>query len=289
MVANKGGILRGLGSGLVALYRRLFGWRHALVRGQAAPYTSDQSRVRDPAETPSADEHGFDLVHNIAHELKAPLTAIVFSSELLGVLELLESDPDRHKEALIQNIAANARKVDRRITELLDYLTMKSGSIALELDTLELAPVLDDAVSQLAPALRKKAQSVEMDLPETLPAIRANRERLQLVLANLMENASEVSPEQAKIIVRARVAGRKAILEVIDCGPAMTEEETGRLFDLCYDGNGPLGRQHIAALGPGLAISKQLMELQHGELWVESEIGRGNTFAISVPEAGAPG
>jgi len=252
---------------------------------QEPPYVNNHSQVIGTTEASSNKEHTIDLVHTIAHELKAPLTAIVFSSELLGVLELLESSPDKHKEALIQNIASNARKVDRRITELLDYLNMQSGSMKLELDTLELRSVLDDAVSQLTPAFIKKAQSLKLDLPEALPAVRANKNRLQLVVTNLLENACEVSPEQAEITLRARAIGRKAVLEVIDAGPAMTEEETGRLFDLCYDGNRRLGRQGIASLGPGLAISKQLMELQHGEIWVESEVGKGNTFAVSIPEA----
>lgn len=248
-----------------------------------------------PATPPNAATYGrvgssdiqrtAELVTGIAHELKAPLTAILFSSELLGVLELLDSSPDKQKEALIQNVSTNARKVNRRICELLDYLDMQVGVLHLEPQAVEMAPLLAEIKAQLAPSFGKKNQTFILNLPENLPPVKADKDRLQLILTNLLENANELSPVDTEIGVQVKQIGKKIVLEVKDSAPALTDEETGRLFDLCYSGNGSMDRQGLPCLGPGLAVSRKLIELQQGEIWVESDLEQGNTFAFSLPLA----
>jgi len=253
---------------------------------KAAPGNALVSVETDGKETgglPPQDGQPMELVYRIAHELKAPLTAIIYSSELLGILERLDASPDAHKEALIRNIGSNASRVNRRISELLDFLRVRQGDLELQTRPLAIGPVVTEVASHLGGLFDSKGQSLELDLPDSLPPVQADRDRLQRILSNLLENANELSPDNSSITVTARQVGQTIVVEVKDSAPAITEDDTRRLFDLCYTGEGANGRQPLPELGPSLAILKQLVELHHGEIWVESEIGKGNTFAFSLP------
>ena len=231
------------------------------------------------------DGSGNELLYGIAHELKAPLTAIIFSTELLSILERLDASPDGHKESLIQNIAANARRVNRRISDLVDFMRAQSGDLELEPGSVEIGPVISEVASELLILFNRKGQALRVEVPDGLPKVRADRARLEQVLSNLLENANEMSPDGSNVVVTVREVGKRVVVEVRDSAPAIVEGETGRLFDLSYHGDGKNGRQLFPSLGPGLAISKQLVELHEGEIWVESEVGTGNTFAFSLPMA----
>lgn len=243
----------------------------------------DRAVERDLGESQPQDGQPTELLYHIAHEIKAPLTAIIYSSELLGILERLDSSPDTHKEALIQNISSNAWKVNRRVTQVLDFMKARNGDLKLEPQSLEIGPVITDVASQLLVLFSTKGQSLNLEVPDSLPMIRADKARLEQVLSNLLENANELSPDETNVTVTARKVGKRIVVEVRDSGPAITDGNTGKLFDLCHAGDDTNGRQPLPPLDPGLAISKRLVELHHGEIWVESEPGKGNTFAFSLP------
>ena len=237
----------------------------------------------DGLQMPEEYDRTAEAFSRVAHELKAPLTAIIFSAELLGMLQLLDTSRDSHKEALIQNISDNASKVNRRITDLLDFIKARNGGLELEPRSIEIGPLISQAVSHSVVLFSKKRQSLKLDVPDSLPKVRADGARLQQVLGNLLEHASETSPDDSSITVSARRVGTGVVVEVKDSAPAISEWLKAKLFDPGYCGDGANGGHGFPALGPGLALSKRLVELHQGEIWVSSGGGNGNILAYSVP------
>ena len=133
----------------------------------------------------------------------------------------------------------------------------------------------------MGPVVSSHGQTLFLDLPPSLPRVWADEERLRQVLLNLLSNATKSMREGEKIILRARRRGSRLVMEVEDTGPGIAEEERERLFDAYYRLVGD--RENLSGLGLGLALSKTLVELHGGQIWVESQLGRGSTFGFSLP------
>ena len=127
-------------------------------------------------------------------------------------------------------------------------------------------------------------QSLILDLPQSLPLIRADGNRIQQIMLNLLNNAFKFTPSGGIITLRARRSNSTLIVEVQDNGRGMSEEEQQRLFEPYY--RVECDRQVLNGLGLGLVLCKTLVELHGGQIWVESHLGEGSTFSFSLPLAG---
>ena len=285
-------VLEWVGSRLLELQKRLGPPGEVqpaqLEGGKSAAAIAEASAVTPAASAPvgfrqdSGDNgHENELLYRVAHELKAPLTAIVFSSELLSVLELLDANRDNHKETLIENISGNARKLNRRITDLLGFIATQNGGLEIEPQYLEVGPVLMEVASQQLVMFNKKRQTLKLEIPESLPMVRADKSRLEHVVTNLLEHVNESSPEGTTITVAARESLKEVVVEVKDSAPVVDGVAVG-VNPADHAGDGRVTRQPFPVLETGLAISKRLVELQQGEIWLES-MSSGNTFAFTLP------
>jgi signal transduction histidine kinase len=133
--------------------------------------------------------------------------------------------------------------------------------------------------------LRGKRQKLSTEMPDSLPIIRGDGQRLEQVMLNLMTNAAKFTPEEGHIVIRVRQENASLIIDVQDNGIGIAREELPRLFKpysrLSSD------RQRHPGLGLGLALAKQVVELHGGKIWVESEPGKGSTFSFSLPHPAA--
>lgn len=227
------------------------------------------------------DEQKTEFLHSVAHELKTPLTAIISSSELLSTE--LSSTAVSQRQRLIRNIIQSAWSMDKRVTALLDFAKTQVGDLMLRKEPLEIGLIIKEIASRLRVLFKNKEQSLKLEVLGSLPQVKADREKLEQIIVNLLSNANKFSPTGSKITLEARELDNRIIVEVKDSAPAITEEEKVKLFDPYYRGGDTDKRQRVPGLGLGLAISRKLVELHQGELWVVSEPGRGNTFAFSLP------
>jgi len=231
-------------------------------------------------ELEKQDEQKTEFLHSVAHELKTPLTAIISSSE---VLSSESSIPHSLRKKVINNIRRSSWSMDRRVTELLDLAKMQIGELRIEPEPLKMGSVITEVASKIRVLLEKKGQKLTLEIPDSLPKVNADRGKLEQVLFNLLSNANKFSPSGSDIILRVREVDRGIIVEVEDSAPAVTEAEKMKLFDPYYRGEDADKRGRFPGLGLGLAISKKLVELHQGEIWVKSKSGKGNTFAFSLP------
>ncbi len=221
------------------------------------------------------------FINALAHELKTPLTSIVASGGLL--FEELKEEAQSPRVRLIENVLSATNKLGARLSELLDMAKMESLGFTLTLELLDLRLLLQNVVSELLPVTTEKRQFLTLDIPPSAPMVKADGQRLEQVLLNLLTNAIKFTGEGGKIQLRLRRKATELVVEVKDDGPGITEEEQTRIFMPYY--RIETDRQRFPGLGLGLALSKQLVELHKGRMWVESALGKGSTFAFSLPVA----
>ena len=217
-----------------------------------------------------------EFTRALAHELKTPLTPVMASSELL-VAEL-KKEP---LLSLARNINRGASNLNKRIDELLDLARGEIGMLQLKLELVDMLRLLREVAGDMAPLALSHGQALNLDLPDSLPMVRADEGRLRQVVLNLLSNASKFTPEGGIITLRARGKDREVITEVQDTGRGITVEEQRRLFEAYHRLESD--REHLSGLGLGLALCKTLVELHGGRIWVRSQAGKGSTFSFSIP------
>jgi signal transduction histidine kinase len=230
-----------------------------------------------PMET--KEEEWLRFVDTLSHELKTPLTSIIAAAGLLA--EELENSADQSHQKLIQTIIHNANTLETRLAELLDIVKTGTGKLQLQIEPVDMKSLILGTCLQITPMLRGKRQKLSTDMPDSLPIVNGDGQRLEQVMLNLMTNAAKFTPEEGHILVRVRDEDASLIVAVQDDGIGIAREELPRLFKpysrLSSD------RQRHPGLGLGLALAKQVVELHGGKIWVESEPGKGSTFSFSLP------
>ncbi|MEE8598850.1 MAG: PAS domain-containing sensor histidine kinase, partial [Dehalococcoidales bacterium] len=233
----------------------------------------NEKELRQDLETQI--ESRVEFTRALIHELKTPLTPIVASSSLL-VEELREP-----LVRIARNINQGAVNLSVRIDELLDVAKGELNMIELDLKPVDILKMSRRVANEIAPMISSSKQSLILDLPPTFPVVSADEGRLEQVMMNLLGNASKFTPEGGKITIRVKQEEGVATLSVQDNGPGIGEEEQKRIFEIYYRKKSD--RQRLVGLGLGLALSKMLVELHRGRIWVESRLGAGAKFSFSIP------
>jgi len=218
-----------------------------------------------------------EFLHSVAHELKTPLTAMAASSEVLNKISKRDID-----KRLARNINKGAWAMERRVNELLDLASVQIGALKIERRKLDLRQVIETAVSQSEALFLSKGQTINLDLDGAPLEVSADRERLEQVLFNLLSNANKYSPEGSTIAMKVGRRERQVVIELHDCAGPIRKEERIKVFAPYYRGSDQSQRERQPGLGLGLAISKRIIELHGGKIWVDPKPG-GNIFAFDLP------
>ncbi len=219
-----------------------------------------------------------EFTRALVHELKTPLTPVLASSELLAT-ELREEP----WLSIARNIHSGASNLNKRIDELLDLARVEIGMLQINPKLVDALKLLHSAAENMAVLISRDGLSLILSLPPSLPLVWADEERLRQVILNLLINASKFTPEGGTITLKATAKGATLVVEVHDTGPGIPEDEQQRLFQPYH--RQMRDREHLSGLGLGLALCKNLVELQGGKIWVESQMGKGSTFSFSIPLA----
>jgi len=213
-------------------------------------------------------EEWLHFTNAIAHELKTPLTSIIAGAELLS--EELQGETPEPLQKLSQNIVRSAHSLGTNLEELLDITKMRS-LIEVELSPLNIKGLIEQVTEYLRPIAERKEQSLIMDLAEFLPSVNADARRLEQVLRNLLMNAVKFTPPGGHITLRAQKKESNLVVEVQDSGIGIAKEKQTELFEPYY--RGEVDRELFPGMGLGLALSKQIVELHGGKIWVERRAG----------------
>jgi signal transduction histidine kinase len=221
-------------------------------------------------------EQRIEFTRALVHELKTPLTPIRIASELL--ISTLQEEPWL---SCAKKINKGALNLSRRIDDLLDLARSEMGILKLEYESVDLNQMLSEVADYMVEEANKIGLSLTLDLPPFLSPLRCDRERLQQVVLNLLDNAFKFTPNGGRITLKARQRNSTITVEVQDTGPVIAKEEQKRLFQPYH--RLERDRKHLSGLGLGLAICKVLVELHEGQIWLESQYGKGNSFVFTIP------
>jgi signal transduction histidine kinase len=182
---------------------------------------------------------------------------------------------------LAENINQGASNLNQRIDELLDLARGEIGMLQLNPEPVDPLLLLQSiANAEMSVALYNK-QTMNVDLPSSLPTVWADEVRFRQVVLNLMNNAFKFTPSGGEITLRAKAESANLIIEVQDTGFGISPEEQEQLFEPYHRLAGE--RERLSGLGLGLSLAKKLVELHGGKIWVKSEKGKGSTFGFYIP------
>lgn len=230
------------------------------------------------------DKQKSNFLSMVSHELRTPLTTVAgYVSFLLtekpGVLNQTQ------KESL-KIAAETADLLNHLIEELLDLSKIERGEFRVNLAHVDMAKVVHKAVTALRLYADSHEIGLECDLPHDLPLVWADKERILQVMTNLLENAVKFSRIGGKITIAASVdrQNSKVVFCVSDTGIGIPPDKRDRIFDKFYQADSSENRKY-GGCGLGLAISKSIIELHRGKIWIESEEGIGSKFFFELLHA----
>ncbi|MBN2388458.1 MAG: PAS domain-containing protein [Anaerolineales bacterium] len=217
-----------------------------------------------------------EFVHNVSHDLRSPLTAI------LGYIDLLDrvgpvNDAQRE---FIQRVQISVQSITALVNDLLELGRIEAG-IDGQKETIPLDTLIRDTVEDLKGMVAEKRQRLHLDIPAKVPEIRGNPIRLRQMLDNLIANAIKYTPDDGDVTVELERQEEQIILRIADTGVGIPPADQLHIFDKFYRAsNVPKG---VGGSGLGLAIVKSIIDNHHGRIWVESVLDQGSTFVIVLP------
>ena len=238
----------------------------------------DISRLRE------VDRMKEEFVSIVSHELRTPLTSIRGSIQL--VLGEPGSVPDQEHQNLLQIALNNCERLIRIINDILDVSKIESGNLALHKKAVNLAELVRQSVDVVAGAARNANVRVDVKLPANLRPVMVDQDRVVQALVNLLSNAVKFAPQGSTVTIAATSSEQYITLSVSDEGEGIAPENLNRLFRKFQQVDSSSSRRK-GGTGLGLAITKALVEQHGGRISVDSEVGKGTRFSITLPLATA--
>jgi signal transduction histidine kinase len=232
---------------------------------------------RMAAELAEVDRMRKDLIANVSHELRTPLTA------LQATLENIVDGVAPADNATLQTMLSQTQRLGRLVEQLLDLSRLESGTVPLELQPFAVKPMLEQTVreSSLAPEYDGHIEVRLVVEPSDLVIV-GDPERVNQVVANVVQNALRHSPPDGTVDVIARANGGAVLIEVSDEGPGIPTEEAGRVFERFYRSD-HARTSRDGGTGLGLAIAKWIVDMHGGEIRAEAREPRGCRMVVSLP------
>lgn len=212
-----------------------------------------------------------------SHELKTPLTSMRGYVEVLQRKMKRASDPSL---AYVQKMDDQLARVINMVRDLLDISTRQSGHVELDIETLSVETLVNQAIEEVQALAHRHTIEVQGNLRVLLEG---DRTRLGQVLINLLNNAIKYSPQSDKIIVKVASARDRVVISVQDSGIGLSQSEKIKIFEPYFRGSGAKRKDVPGGLGMGLYVSEEIIRMHKGRLWVESTLGRGSTFSFMIP------
>lgn len=239
-----------------------------LVREKTAREESDRAvRLRD------------DMIDVISHELKNPLMAL--SSGIALIQRIIPKDDPKLRVALttLNRLNSSIPRINRMVSDLMDVTRMEAGKFRIEPQAHDFSKIADDALKIFEASAYMKSVRLSADIPESLPYVFCDYDRIIQVLSNLLDNGIKFTDAGGSVIISARQPGEQIEVEVADTGRGMPEEYFGHIFDRFWQAKDTAYK----GIGLGLTITKGIVEAHGGRIWVKSKEGQGTSFFFTLP------
>jgi signal transduction histidine kinase/GGDEF domain-containing protein len=231
-----------------------------------------------------------EFVSVASHELRTPLAAIKNAVQLM--LSGKTGEVNENQEKFLSMADRNINRLTNILNDLLSLSRIESGKIELNFQNVALKRIIELTASSIRPQADVKSIQIEVGVPEQLPAVYGDPEKIEQILTNLIGNSIKFTAEGGKILITAKPLpkgkeggyGDRVDVSVIDTGIGIPPEHLESIFEKFHQVEGSLHRS-VSGTGLGLAITKGLVEAHQGKIWAESEVGKGSTFIFTLPMA----
>jgi len=223
-----------------------------------------------------------EFLANMSHGLRTPLNVIIGFSELMRD-EVPGKINDEQRQCL-EDVLGSSQHLLNLINEVLDLSKIESGKAELNLTNLALAGVIEPLARTVLPVLAPGQHSLDVEIEKELPLVHADKAKVSEVLLNLLSNATKFTPDGGKLKIEAVRENNWCQVSVIDNGIGIKKEDQEQIFEPFCQLDNPLTKEK-SGTGLGLPLVKQIIEKHGGQIWVESEYGKGSRFTFTLPLA----
>jgi len=220
-----------------------------------------------------------EFVANVSHELRGPL------SLLQGYVEALAdglAESEEEKQRYLDILLDETLRLRRLVNDLLDLTQLETGNMSMKLENMSAQSLIIRVTERFIPLFKEQRKDLRVSVPENLPLVMGDEDRLQQVLVNLLDNAIKYTPEEGTVKVVAEKAGGMVEISVTDSGPGIPQEELEKVWERFYKADKARIREAEGGTGLGLAIVRSIIQGHGGEVRVTSEKGQGTTFTFTV-------
>ena len=233
--------------------------------------------VQDLTELKGLQTMRRELVGNISHEFRTPLAGI---KAMVETLQGGAIDDQTVASDFLGRIEAEVDRLAQLVAELTELSRIETGRVELELEPVNLNLLVEEVITQLKPQAERQGLSLKNELAADLPLVQANKERIRQVIVNLMHNAIKFNCPGGSVSAATKRLEDTVVMEVSDTGTGIANDDLPRIFERFYKADRSRSGH---GSGMGLAIAKHVVEAHGGQIWAESEEGKGSTFSFSLP------
>jgi signal transduction histidine kinase/DNA-binding response OmpR family regulator len=234
---------------------------------------------RKSDEVEIASRHKSEFLASMSHELRTPLNAVIGFSEVL--LEQMFGDLNDRQGEYLRDILSSGRHLLELLNDILDLSKVEAGRMDIQRSTFPVHETLEYGLSMVRERAVRHDISLSLDVAPEVDLIEADELRFKQVMLNLLSNAVKFTPDGGEVVVRARVDGPELVVTVSDTGIGIAPDDRERIFESFQQGG--RGVQQQEGTGLGLTLSKRILELLGGRMWLKTEVGVGSTFGFAVP------
>jgi two-component system, OmpR family, phosphate regulon sensor histidine kinase PhoR len=236
--------------------------------------------LHDVAQLSAIDRVKSNFLSMVSHQLKSPLSSTLLQTSIL--LDGMVGEINEKQRDLLQKIKAKIKGMTDLVNDILDVCYIEEGGYVTQIEPLSLSEILKRTIEVVQPQAQDKGITLQVTVEDHLPFIHGNKSSMEAMFLNLIMNAIKYTLSGGQVSVGLRKDAQYLEVKVSDTGIGIEDKDILRIFDKFYRERSERTK-HISGTGLGLSIVKGVVDVHHGSIYVESEVGKGTTFTVLLP------